>query len=381
MYKNQKHDMLLGSEAVAHGVYLARPAVIAAYPITPQTHIIETLAEMVESNQLEAEFVKVESELSAISACFGAVANGVRAFTATSSHGLALMHEFLHWFAGARLPMLMVNANRTLGSPWNIWTDQSDSMSQRDTGWIQLYCSTVQEALDFVLIGYKLSETIMIPVMVNMDGFILSHTLEPLYIPDRGLAYEFLPEYTPKYFLDTENPRTFCAPATAENFYMFRKKLFETTKSSVEILKKIFTDFNSLFERKYSPVITYKVDDAKFIFVTLGAISGTAKVAVDKLREKGIKVGVIDIKMFRPFPYKELLEHTKDDAIFLVLNRAVSYGVSGTITQEIKNIINNKDIQVVDVIISLGGKVVSVDGLVNLVTNFDKIDIKETVWV
>ncbi len=156
--KLQRHDMLLGSEAVANGVALAKPAVIAAYPITPQTHIIETLSEMVESGELDAQFVRVESELSAISTCFGAVATGVRAFTATSSQGLALMHEFLHWFSGSRFPMLMVNANRALGSPWNIWTDQSDSMSQRDTGWIQIYASTVQEALDFVFIGYRLTE-------------------------------------------------------------------------------------------------------------------------------------------------------------------------------------------------------------------------------
>lgn len=381
MVTNQKYDMLLGSEAVAKGVYLARPAVIAAYPITPQTHIIETLAEMVESSELDAEFIKVESELSAISACFGAVAAGVRAFTATSSHGLALMHEFLHWFSGARFPMLMVNANRALGSPWNIWTDQSDSMSQRDTGWIQLYASTVQEALDFVLIGYRLTEMVMIPVMVNLDGFILSHTLEPLYIPDRSLVDRFLPPYIPDYFLDTENPRAFCAPATAENFYFFRKRLFETTRSSINVIKNIFENFKTIFGRKYNILMQYKTEDAEFIFVTSGAISGTVKVAVDKLREMGINAGLIDIKVFRPFPQKDLFKLINPRAKILVLNRSVSYGVSGTITQEIKNSLKELNIKVVDIIISLGGKVVSVENIINLVKDFEKLDTKDTIWV
>ncbi len=372
-----KKEMLLGSEAIAYGVKLSRPKVISAYPITPQTHIIETLAEMTENGEIDAKFIKVESELSAISSCYGAVAAGARAFTATASQGLLLMHEMLHWFSGARLPMVLVNANRAIGYPWNIWTDQSDSFAQRDTGWLQIYCTNAQEAEDFVPIAYKISEILNLPVMVAIDGFILSHTLEPLILREQSDIDRFLPEYEPKYFLDTDNPQSFGNAAMAESFYKMKKSLNDDMLGW-EKIEAVLNEFNSIIGTDYKPIECYKTDDASQVFLATGALCGTAKVAVDKLRKKGTKIGLVNMRFLRPLPKRLIVEILRDKKIW-VLNRAVSYGNGGTLTCELKSALFPMNNEIVDAIISLGGKEVYPETLINLLSAEN--DTKKTVWL
>ncbi|MFW6055050.1 MAG: pyruvate ferredoxin oxidoreductase [Thermodesulfobacteriota bacterium] len=375
-------EMLLGSDAIAYGVKLCRPQVIAAYPITPQTHIIETLSSMVDSGQLRSEYVKVESEMSAIAACFGSVAAGSRSFTATSSHGLALMHEMLHWFAGSRFPLVMVNANRALGAPWNIWTDQSDSLSQRDTGWLQIYCETAQEALDSIILSYWLTEKIMLPVMVMIDGFILSHTMEKLFVPEQDLVDRFLPAYEPPYRLDTENPLSFGAAATPDNFYNLKKALAKTMKHVPRTLGEGCERFQSLFGRTYQNLEGYRLEDAETVIVCSGALTGTVRIAVDKMRDRGQKVGLLKMRLFRPFPQDELLEKLAGAANVLAFNRAVSFGAGGTLSQELRSALYHLEARprIFDVIISLGGKEVFPETVEGVVADMGELSTVNSNW-
>lgn len=379
----QVYDMLMGSDAIAHAVKCCKPKVIAAYPITPQTHIIEALSEMVANGEIKGEYIKVESEMTAIAACYGAVAAGSRAFTATSSHGLAFMHEYLHWFAGSRFPLVLVNANRALGGPWCIWTDQSDSMAQRDTGFIQIYCETVQESFDTVIQSYWVSEKLMIPVMVMIDGFILSHTMEPLYLPEQALVDEFLPPYVPPYKLDVENPLSFGGAAKGDSFYILRKMLDKTIKMAVDTFDDCNNEFYNIFKRRYDSVECYRLDDAEIVLVSSGAITGTVRVAVDKLRDSGLKVGLIRIRLFRPFPKNKLIDLLTSVKSVFVLNRAVSYGAYATLTQEIRAALYGSNIKAIiyDIVISLGGKEVYPETIVNLVLNKDKLSQTDTNWL
>ena len=379
----QTKDMLLGSEVVAHAVKLCRPHVIAAYPITPQTHIVETLSNMVESGELSSEYIKVESEMSAIASCYGAVAVGSRSFTATSSQGLAFMHEMLHWFSGSRFPFVMVNANRALGAPWSIWTDQSDSMSQRDTGWIQFYCETAQEIMDTIIQAYWISEKMMLPAMVMIDGFILSHTMEGLYMPDQSLVDHFLPAYKAPYLLDVQNPLSFGAATTGDSFYNFKKMIAKTMKSISSTLSEGYSFFNEVFERQYSNCEGYRVHDAETVLLTSGAITGTVRVAVDKLRDMGMRVGVVKLRLFRPFPKEQLIEVIGDARDIIVLNRAVSYGAGGTLTQETRAAFYNmrENVKIYDVIISIGGKEIYPETVVDIVLAKDKLSFEDSIWL
>ena len=375
-------DMLLGSEAIAKGVKLARPKIIPAYPITPQTHIIEVLSEMTANGELDATFIRVESELSAAAAAMGASQAGVRTFTATSSHGLALMHEVLHWIVGARLPVVLVNANRAIGSPWNIWTDQTDSMTQRDLGWLQVYCETAQEALDTILQAFYIAEKIQLPFMVMIDGFILSHTLEEVLIPSQDEADEFLPPYKPEYFLDTNNPMSFGAAAKGDIFYLLRKSIEETMEGSFDYIDEAHKRFEKIFKRRYGVIDTYLLDDAEIVFVVAGALAGTTKVAIDTLRKNNVKAGLLKIRYFRPFPKKEIVDVLKGDKKVVVFNKAVSFGSSGQITQEIKEAFYYEDKKPVlyDYVLSLGGKEVFVENIVDLANNLDNLDKFKILW-
>ncbi len=370
-----RRDMLLGSEAIAQGVKLARPRVIPAYPITPQTHIIEVLSEMIDNGELKAKFIRVESELSAAAAALGASSAGVRTFTATSSHGLALMHEILHWIVGARLPIVLVNANRAIGSPWNIWTDQSDSMTQRDLGWLQVYCETAQEALDTILQAFFVAERLLLPFMVMIDGFILSHTLEELDIPSQDEADAFLPPYEPEFFLDVKNPMSFGNPARGDIFYVLRRDIQETIENSFGLIEYVHARFKEKLGRSYDFVERYRLDDAQVAFVVSGALTGTVRVAVDKSRREGVKAGLLKIRYFRPFPAKMVSESLKEIKHVVVLNRALSFGVSGQLTQEIRSALyltHNRP-KIYDYVISLGGKEVFVDDIVKLARSVDKL--------
>ena len=279
--------VMIGNHAVSWGARLARVEVISAYPITPQTQIVEELSEMCADGRLDARFIKVESEHSAMAACVGASAAGARAFTATSSQGLALMHEMLHWAANGRLPIVMADVNRALGPGWNIWTDQSDSLAQRDTGWVQLYCETNQEVLDTTLMAFKLAETVDLPVMLVLDAFFLSHTAEPVDVPDPETADVFLGSRAARYTLDVNDPRSFGALVKPDAYMEMRWHLQQAMQRVPAAFADVELEFAERFGRRYGAVESYRIDGADLVLVTSGTITSTARFVVDRLRERG----------------------------------------------------------------------------------------------
>ncbi len=333
-------EFLEGSRAVAQIVRLCKPGVISAYPITPQTHIVEELAQMVANGELDSQFVNVESEHSAASVVLGAVATGVRAFTATSSQGLFYMAEVLFNISGMRLPLVMTCANRAISAPINIWNDQQDSVSLRDSGWIQLYAENTQEAADLHLIGYRLSEdkSIMLPVMVCMDGFILTHGMETIDMPNQEEVDKFLPGYKPLYKLDTAEPVTMGALADPDYYLEARFAIQETFKDVLKIIPKVNEEFKGHFGRDYKDglVEEYCTKDAEKVIVAMGSVCGTIKEVIDAQRAKGKKVGLLKIISYRPFPYARVYDILKDIPRVAVLDKAVSLGAYAPLAIEIK---------------------------------------------
>ncbi|NOY45818.1 MAG: pyruvate ferredoxin oxidoreductase [Deltaproteobacteria bacterium] len=331
--------VLEGSHAVSHAVELARVKVISAYPITPQTHIVERLAELVADGVLDARFIRVESEHSAMAAVIGAASAGARSFTASSSHGLALMHEMLHWAAGARLPIVMAEVNRAMGPGWNIWADQTDSLSQRDTGWMQLYCEDVQEVLDTILIAYKLAERVSLPAMVVLDAFFLSHTYEPVEVPDQDEVDAFLPAWEPTEILDPSDPRAFNQLASPEYYMEFRYKIQQAMEEALRAHDEIDAEFGQRFGRSYGAVRRIPCREgerAPLALVTTGSVTGTARVAQATLREKGTDVDVVKLKLFRPFPHEEVRRVLGPYERVVVLDRNISFGSGGIFAGEIR---------------------------------------------
>jgi pyruvate/2-oxoacid:ferredoxin oxidoreductase alpha subunit len=328
--------VIVGNHAVSWGVKLARTEVIAAYPITPQTQVVEQLSEMCASGELPARFIKVESEHSAMAACIGACAAGARAFTATSSQGLALMHELLHWAAGGRHPIVMANINRALGPGWNIWSEQTDSLSQRDTGWIQLYCETNQEVLDTTIMAFRLAERVDLPVMVVLDAFYLSHTAAPVDIPDALRVDEFLPPREARYRLDVREPRAFGALVRPDDYMEMRWQLQLAMLEAEMALESIEVEWERLFGRRYGAIEGYRDQDAELLLVTSGTITSTARSVVDAWRERGEAVGLVKMKMFRPFPSSSLREALRGVDRVAVLDRNFSAGHGGIFAEEIR---------------------------------------------
>jgi pyruvate/2-oxoacid:ferredoxin oxidoreductase alpha subunit len=328
--------VLEGSHAVAEAVRLARVQVISAYPITPQTHIVEHLSELCASGALPARFLRVESEHSAMAALIGAASTGVRTFTATSSQGLALMHELLHWAAGARLPIVMAEVNRALAPGWNIWTEQTDSLAQRDTGWVQLYCEDGQEALDSTLFAFRLAELVNLPVMVVLDAFFLSHTYEPVDIPSEQQADSFLPPFVPKFQLDPANPCAFNQLAPP-NVYMEMR--YSIQMAMAEVLRQydsLEEEFARHCGRRYGPLEAVNCSDARIILLTSGTITSTARLVVEELRARGESVGLLKVKLFRPFPCEELRQVLVQTEKVAVIDRNFSFGASGIFAQELR---------------------------------------------
>jgi pyruvate/2-oxoacid:ferredoxin oxidoreductase alpha subunit len=328
--------IMVGNHAVSWGVMLARAEVISAYPITPQTTIVEELSVLCADERLRAKFIPVESEHSAMACCIGASAAGVRTFTATSSQGLALMHEMLHWAAGARLPIVMANVSRALGSPFNIWGEQSDSLAQRDTGWLQLYCENNQEVLDTVIQSFKIAEELLLPVMLVLDAFSLSHTAEAVDIPEQTLVDQFLPRYRPPMRLDPKEPRSFACLAAPEYLMEFRYKMQEAMIRGKEVSQRVDDEFGRIFGRQYGLIEPYRCEGADLVLITSGAVAGTARVAVDGLREKGRKVGLVKLRLFRPFPKDELLQAVGGAEKVAVLDRSLSLGIGGIFAHELR---------------------------------------------
>lgn len=329
--------ILTGNYAVAHAVKCAGAQVIAAYPITPQTSIVEKLVEFCSDGTLDAEFVTVESEHSALSCLIGASTAGVRVFTATSAQGLALMHEVLFWAAGSRLPIVMCNVNRAMAAPWTIWCDQTDSLAQRDTGWIQIYCENCQEAFDSILQAYKVAEKMRLPCMVNMDGFYLSHTAEPVEIPDHSVVDTFLPYTQNEFNLDIDKPQAFSSGTLPTLYYEFQVKKQLAMKEVERELDKIYEEFEETFGRKYRSVEPFEIDDAEMVLVTSGTISGTARSVVRRLRKEGKKIGLVKIRLFRPFPDAKLRQLLKGIPKVGIIDRNISIGNTGIFFSELRS--------------------------------------------
>jgi len=333
--------VITGNYAVSYGAALARAQVIAAYPITPQTQIVELLADFCAEGALDAKFIKVESEHSAMASCIGASATGARAFTATSAHGLALMHEMLHWAAGARLPIVMAEVNRAMGAPWSIWTDQNDSLAQRDTGWIQYYCESNQETLDTVIQAYRVAEQVLLPAMLVLDAFFLSHTSEPVEIPQQALVDEYLPPYRPEYKLDIEDPRAFGGITMPGEYMELRYKIQEAMEEALQVAHAADLEFQERFGRGYGLVEPYMLDGAELALVTSGTVTSTARLVVQELRAQGVPVGGLKIRLFRPFPAAEVRHHLSKVKKIAVIDRNISFGHGGIFAQEVKSALYN----------------------------------------
>ncbi len=370
--KIDKTDIRLldGNQAAAEGARLSRVQVIAAYPITPQTPLTEELSEFVERGELKAEYVAVESEHSAMTVCTSASLVGARTFTATSAHGLAYMHEMLHWAAGARLPVVLACVNRAIGAPWNILNDQQDSISQRDTGWIQIYARNNQEILDIIIQAYKIAETVYIPVMVCFDGYVLSHTEMPVDVPSQEQVDKFLPPYKPHTTLDPANPKNYNLVTLADprvnaegilchGYMELRYLLQEALQDSTETIGKIGREFGKLFGRDYAGLFWENgMDDADIVIVAMGSLAMEAMVAADMLREEGRKVGVLGLKVFRPFPKAALVKALEKARLIVVFDKNISYGSEGATCSEIKSALygSRTKAAIRNFIVGLGGR-------------------------
>ncbi len=359
----------MGNHAASFGVRLSRVKMISAYPITPQTHIVEELSEMCADGRLDARFLKVESEHSAMASVVAAQATGVRSFTASSSNGLALMHEMLHWAAGARLPIVMVNVNRSLAPGWNIWADQGDSLAQRDTGWIQIYVEDNQEVLDSVIMGYRIAEQVNLPVMICYDAFFLSHTYEPVDIPDQEAVDAFLPAYTPDVFLNPDNPKTFYPLVMPDYFMEIRYKLNQAHQEALDVIETTGAEFEKAFGRFYGLVEAVQCDDADLVMVTSSTMTSPARLVLENLRKNGVKAGLLKMRTFRPFPVKAAQEALKNCKKALVIDRNCSWGKGGIFADELKAALANQagSPEIFSYIAGLGGRSITPEMIMDMV--------------
>ncbi|MBM3247903.1 MAG: pyruvate ferredoxin oxidoreductase [Candidatus Omnitrophica bacterium] len=368
-----------GSYAVAEAVKLCRPGVISAYPITPQTHIVEGLAQFVADGELKAEFVNVESEHSAASAVLGAVATGVRAFTSSSSQGLLLMAEVIFNIAGMRLPLVLACANRAVSAPINIWNDQQDVMTIRDSGWILLFAENIQEVIDLHIQAYRISEdhSIMLPVMVNLDGYILTHGLEVADMPTQEQVDKFLPAYKPLYKLDVNDPMTLGSLAMPEHYMETRIAIQKTHETALELIPKVSSDFKKAFGRECGGLVeAYKIEDAKQVIVAMGSVVGTIKETVDDLRSQGKKVGVLKLITYRPFPKQAILDALKNIPEIAVVDKSISLGSNGPLYTDLTSafIGQTKVPKISGFVLGLGGRDITKDSIKQV---FDKLSGKQ----
>lgn len=352
---------LNGNAATAYAVKLCRAEVVAAYPITPQTKIVEKVAELIADGEMEAEYVKVESEHSAMSACLGASSTGARVFTATSSQGLAYMHEMLHYVAGGRFPVVMAVVNRSLGPPWGIWVDHQDSISNRDTGWIQFYVESAQEALDATIMAFRVAEDpeVLTPVMICSDAFIVSHTDEPVDAPDQEEVDAYLPPYRPADFMDVDNPKTFCAGVAPDGYMEVKYQQQLAIQRSAGVIRRACREFAGRFGRDYGDLVEeYRCDGARAVLVALGSSAGTAREVVDRLREEGLAAGLLRVRSFRPFPADEIRRVARNAGAIGVLDRDVSYGYEGAVFSEVKAALYGQETAppVLNFVAGLGGR-------------------------
>ena len=343
-----KVQIMTGNQAAAIGAKLSGVQVVAAYPITPQSQLAEIISQYIEGGELKAEYVRVEGEHSALTVCISASTVGARVFTATSANGLLYMHEQLHWAAGSRLPIVMCCVNRGVGAPWTIFNDQQDSISQRDTGWIQIYCRNNQEILDTIIQAYRIAEEVYAPVMVCYDGFVLSHTMMPVDIPDSEKVRDFLPPYQAHTILSPEDPRTLNAVlfpwrransegVLCDGYMEMRYKLQAALERSPAVIEETSRRFAEIFGRDHGGLSWgYRTEDAELIMTGMGSIASEATQAADILRNEGIKAGVVGIRVFRPFPAKDLKEAFRGAKGIVIFEKGISYGYEGALCSDLK---------------------------------------------
>lgn len=358
--------VISADHAVAYGVRLCRAEVIPAFPITPQTLIMELLSEFINDGEFDADFIAAESEHSVMSIAVGASAGGVRTFTATSSQGLALMHEMLYAAPQIRLPIVMVNVNRSLGAASGIWLEHNDSMPERESGWLQVYVEDNQEALDLVLQGYRIAEDerVMMPIMICLDGFVLSHTVERVEIPDQLDVDRFLPKFKPMNMLDTADPRLINPLVPPEYAMEMRYQLDRAMDSSRVVIKEIDESFARTFGRGYGGLFdTYEMEDAEFALLSLGTATTTARGVVDELRSQGKKAGLIKMRFMRPFPEKELLEAAKDLKALGIFDRSVGFNSFGPVFTEVRGALRSLHLPITDHIAGLGGRDLTIEAM------------------
>lgn len=350
-----------GSQAVAEAIALCRPEVICAYPITPQTHIVEKLGQMVKGGELEhCDFVNVESEFAALSVAIGASATGARAYTATASQGLLFMAEAVYNASGLGLPIVMTIGNRAIGAPINIWNDQQDSMSMRDAGWIQLYAETNQEAVDLHIQAFRLAEELSVPVMVCMDGFILTHAFERVDIPDQTDVDVFLPPFSPRQILDPQQPVTIGAMVGPEAFTEVRYLAHYRQMQALWLIPELAEEFEEQFGRASGGLIhEYRTEDARTLVVALGSVNGTIKDVIDELREEELAIGSVSICSFRPFPMKALKLALQDSRRVVVIEKSLAVGIGGIVSTDVRMALAGLDIPVYTVIAGLGGRAIT----------------------
>jgi len=366
------------SLAVSEAVKLARVDAIAAYPITPQTHIVEELAQMVADGDLDAEFIMVESEHSAMSACCGTAAVGARTYTATSSQGLALMHEMLFIASGLRLPIVMTIANRALSAPLSIWGDQSDVMAERDCGWVQLFAETGQEAFDLTLCTFKIAEDarVLTPAILNIDGFTLSHVVEPLELESQEDVDAFLPAYLPQVILDPGKPVTIGPVGFPEIYTEIKKQQDMALIGAYDVVLEVFDQFEKKFGRAYKPVESYKAEDAEILINIAGAVAGTARIAVDQMRGEGKKVGIIRPRLWRPYPFEDMRKAVKGAKAVAVVDRSLSFGgQGGPIASELRSCLYPlaEKPAVAGFIAGLGGRDITIEDFYTIVAEAEKV--------
>ncbi len=354
------------SLAASEAACAADTDVVAAYPITPQTHIVEHLSELVADGKLDAEFVPVESEHSAMSVCVGSSAAGARTFTASSAQGLALMHEILFIAPAMRTPIVMAVANRAMSGPISIWNDHSDIMAERDVGWIQTFAENGQEVFDLILHAFRVAEDpqVLLPVMVNLDGFILTHVIEPIEMLSALEVRKYLKPYKPKIFLDPKKPVTMGPVGVPEIYTEARQQIEAALKGSKRVIVKAWQEFAKLYGRQYKPIETYRTKGAKIVLMTMGSVTETAMTAVDKMRGKGVSVGLMRFRLWRPFPLEEFRRAVKNVEVLAVMDRAISYGSQGgPVCTEVRSALYGtlKAPQVFGFVAGLGGRDIIVD--------------------
>ncbi len=377
---NHQTTFLNGNEAIAYGAKLCRPEVIAAYPITPQTKAVEKLSQFVQDGELDTVYMHVESEHSALSACIGASAVGARTFTATSSQGLLYMLECLPYAAGARLPIVMMNANRAVATPWNIYGDQMDAFYALNSGWIQIFVESGQEALDMVIQSYKIAEDprVMAPVMLNIDGFVMTHTYESVQLPNQDLVDGFLPSFNPvAHMMQDDQPMSMCISAGNHHNQEFKVRQHLDLEASMAVIESVGQEFADAFGRSYGGVLeSYRAEDAEIILITLGSVTGTARCVVDQLRDSGKRVGLVKLRVIRPFPTAQLASAVKGARVVGVFEKDLSFGYEGSLYTNVNSALMQQGVFIksINFVGGLGGRDVSQADLFEVFEKLENAD-------